>query len=262
MVMPLEEKMLRKATPAYVPEKLKHAERPVTVMHRPLQMAFLAWLVVPVVAAALHDPLGYQHALAWHAATLARFVDYARSPAFVAACLGLAVERVCYTVIWCYPDHFAAWTKTLRGTWLNSGEDTIVDVVYGLFKINKFFQYGSFALLYATAPPIHENSISFFQGLVGANLIALGQTLNLGIYRAIGKVGVYYGYKFGIHVPWCTGFPFNVLSAHPQYLGSAMTAYGAVLLTATDAHVLNGWGGLAHVQALAYAYMSYVEHNL
>lgn len=40
------------------------------------------------------------------------------------------------------------------------------------------------------------------------------------------------------------------------------TAYGLVLLAATDAHVLRGWGGLAHVQALQYAYMSFVEHNL
>ena len=98
--------------------------------------------------------------------------------------------------------------------------------------------------------------------MLGTQLFLVGQLLNAAIYSAIGKAGVYYGYKIGVPVPWCTGFPFNVLSAHPQYLGSAMTAYGAVLLTATDAHVLNGWGGLAHVQALAYAYMSYVEHNL
>ena len=101
-----------------------------------------------------------------------------------------------------------------------------------------------------------------FQWVVGANLVALGQALNVGIYRSIGKVGVYYGYKYGMSVPWCTGFPFNVCCAHPQYLGSALTAYGLVLLAATDAHVLRGWGGLAHVQALQYAYMSFVEHNL
>ena len=83
-----------------------------------------------------------------------------------------------------------------------------------------------------------------------------------GIYRAIGKAGVYYGYKFGVAVPWCTGFPFTLGLAHPQYLGSAATAYGCVLLSLTAAHVPGGYGGLAHAQALLYAYMAYVEHNL
>ena len=83
-----------------------------------------------------------------------------------------------------------------------------------------------------------------------------------GIYRAIGKAGVYYGYKFGVAVPWCTGFPFTLGLAHPQYLGSAATAYGCVLLSLTAAHVPGGYGGLAHAQALLYAYMAYVEHNI
>ena len=141
--------------------------------------------------------------------------------------------------------------------------DNVVDVIYKFFKINKCFQGGGFALLYfLAAPAIRPGEISLFQWVVGANLVALGQALNVGIYRSIGKVGVYYGYKYGMSVPWCTGFPFNVCCAHPQYLGSALTAYGLVLLAATDAHVLRGWGGLAHVQALQYAYMSFVEHNL
>ena len=60
----------------------------------------------------------------------------------------------------------------------------------------------------------------------------------------------------------CTGFPFTLGLAHPQYLGSVMTAYGLVLATCTDAHAAAGYGGLAHAQALLYVYMSYVEHNL
>ena len=55
------------------------------------------------------------------------------------------------------------------------------------------------------------------------------QALNVGIYRAIGNSGVYYGFKLGHHVPWHTGFPFNVVS-HPQYVGSALTVWGAIAL--------------------------------
>ena len=96
----------------------------------------------------------------------------------------------------------------------------------------------------------------------GTQLFLVGQLLNAAIYNAIGKAGVYYGYKIGVPVPWCTGFPFTLGLAHPQYLGSAATAYGCVLLSLTAAHVPGGYGGLAHAQALLYAYMAYVEHNL
>ena len=51
---------------------------------------------------------------------------------------------------------------------------------------------------------------------VGVALILVGQTLNLAIYRAIGNDGVYYGFKLGRTVPWCSGFPFNIGLRHPQ----------------------------------------------
>ena len=55
------------------------------------------------------------------------------------------------------------------------------------------------------------------------------QALNVGIYRAIGNPGVYYGFKLGHHVPWHTGFPFNVVS-HPQYVGSVLSVWGFIAL--------------------------------
>lgn len=60
-------------------------------------------------------------------------------------------------------------------------------------------------------------------------LLTFGQALNVGIYKAIGKAGVYYGFKLGKKVPWVTGFPFNIMS-HPQYVGSTLTIWGALLL--------------------------------
>jgi Phospholipid methyltransferase len=94
----------------------------------------------------------------------------------------------------------------------------------------------------------------------------LMQTLNIGIFRAIGHVGVYYGFKLGhqvcmhcvrhapaylefglwtclpetrvfsnrrechtsLQVPWVDGFPFNVVS-HPQYVGSVLSIWGLVV---------------------------------
>ena len=50
----------------------------------------------------------------------------------------------------------------------------------------------------------------------GGALIIAGQSLNVAIYRAIGNDGVYYGFKLGRTVPWCSGFPFNFGLRHPQ----------------------------------------------
>ena len=55
------------------------------------------------------------------------------------------------------------------------------------------------------------------------------QALNIGIFRAIGHAGVYYGFKLGHTIPWHDGFPFNVVP-HPQYVGAVMSIWGAVAL--------------------------------
>ena len=55
------------------------------------------------------------------------------------------------------------------------------------------------------------------------------QALNVGIYRAIGHEGVYYGFKLGHNIPWHDGFPFNLVP-HPQYVGSVLTVWGVVAL--------------------------------
>lgn len=58
---------------------------------------------------------------------------------------------------------------------------------------------------------------------------AQAQWLNIGIFRAIGHPGVYYGFKLGHTIPWVDGFPFNVVS-HPQYVGSVATLLGAAAI--------------------------------
>ena len=41
---------------------------------------------------------------------------------------------------------------------------------------------------------------------------------------------VYYGGRLGKRIPWCTGFPFSIVS-HPQYVGSVLTVWGCFCLT-------------------------------
>lgn len=101
--------------------------------------------------------------------------------------------------------------------------------------------------------------------LLATAAIVVGQILNLAVYASIGGDGVYYGTRLGKRVPWVHGFPFalggsgkpgkGVRIPHPQYLGSALTAAGALALLwhgapAGSAALVGYWAGLYAVTAV------------
>jgi methylene-fatty-acyl-phospholipid synthase len=57
--------------------------------------------------------------------------------------------------------------------------------------------------------------VGLLQWLAFLVLTSYGQSLNVGIFQAIGHEGVYYGFKLGHKIPWVTGWPFDTVS-HPQ----------------------------------------------
>ena len=59
--------------------------------------------------------------------------------------------------------------------------------------------------------------------------LLFGQHLNARVYELLGVDGVYYGYRFGKHIPWRTEWPYSHVR-DPQYLGSACTVVGALLM--------------------------------
>ena len=69
---------------------------------------------------------------------------------------------------------------------------------------------------------------------------------------------MYYGTRLGVHVPWYTGFPFNVVS-HPQYVGSVLTIWGVFALTLTQAHLSAGYAVICVVWSLYYVITGYIE---
>jgi phosphatidyl-N-methylethanolamine N-methyltransferase len=64
---------------------------------------------------------------------------------------------------------------------------------------------------------------------LGLVFIVGGQTLNLSVFYRLGKVGVFYGDRFGYQVPWCRGFPFSLFK-HPQYAGTLLSIWGFFLV--------------------------------
>jgi len=92
-------------------------------------------------------------------------------------------------------------------------------------------QFSAVSIWYLQRNPagIDVTAIDPLLAAIALTLFVGGQALNIGIYKAIGHPGVYYGFKLGHTVPWVDGFPFNVVS-HPQYVGSVMTVWAAVVM--------------------------------
>src|SRR5262245_41178847 len=65
--------------------------------------------------------------------------------------------------------------------------------------------------------------------VAGGAFIAVGQTLNMSVFYRLGKVGVFYGNKFGYRVSWQNGLPFSFLK-HPQYAGTLLSIWGFFLV--------------------------------
>lgn len=119
-------------------------------------------------------------------------------------------------------------------------------------------QFASVIVWFAARKPtgIDVFEIPLVAAVCGGLLIAYGQTLNVGIYKAIGHVGVYYGFKLGHKVPWVNGFPFNVVK-HPQYVGSVATVLGAMVIVWTQAP--SGVGLLAGYWTMLYIFTGVME---
>jgi len=139
----------------------------------------------------------------------------------------LSVERICYLWIWRKAAAFRYWSA--RPIWARFG--TPVDVLAVLFCGFKVLQLAVFlGWCYVhgdgTLWPLNA-TITWLTA--GALLIAIGQSLNVGVFYRLGKVGVFYGNKFGYRVPWQEGFPFSFFK-HPQYVGAVLSIWGFFLL--------------------------------
>ena len=89
----------------------------------------------------------------------------------------------------------------------------------------------------------------------GLVLILAGQVLNFSVFYRLGKIGAYYGVRFGHEVPWCRDFPFSLLK-HPQYIGAVMSIWGFFLVMRFP-H--GDWFGLPALETVYYALGAYCE---
>lgn len=135
--------------------------------------------------------------------------------------LALAMPHLLYGFIWFFPS---VWRR-----WFGNQSVVVFDSIAWVLKV---IQFGMTVVWWSHArapqPAIDLGQLSALNVIAGLAVVGAGQTLNIGIFRAIGHVGVYYGFKLGHKVPWVDGFPFNVVS-HPQYVGAVLSVWGLVL---------------------------------
>ncbi len=133
----------------------------------------------------------------------------------------LSLERLTYAAIWRAPNAFRRWSdRHAHGT---SAIDTLAVLFVG-FKVLQVGIFVAWCLIQSggSLKPYSLDPLVLFAGVL---LIAAGQTLNLSVFRALGKVGVFYGNRLGQRVPWQRTFPFTWFE-HPQYLGTVLTIWG------------------------------------
>lgn len=167
----------------------------------------------------------------------------------------LSLERLCYLWIWRAPDVFRILYT--QGTVPHAS--TPVDVVEKLFYAFKVLQatvflgwcyvYGDGALW-----PLAGDVWSL--GLGGV-LLVVGQILNASVFYRLGKIGVFYGNRFGYNVPWCQGFPFSWLN-HPQYVGALLSIWGFFMVMRFPA---DDWYVLPVIETVYYALGAHYEQE-
>jgi methylene-fatty-acyl-phospholipid synthase len=148
------------------------------------------------------------------------------------AAIALSIERIAYAAIWRQPNAFRALceqsgfarsggpVEALRR--LFCGFKSIQAIVFGVWIAWHGGWFGAREPVFVSSDP--------WALAVGLALIAAGQSLSVAVFHRLGRIGVFYGARFGHHVPWVRGFPFSVL-AHPQYVGAVASIWGLFVAT-------------------------------
>lgn len=173
---------------------------------------------------------------------------------FIAAVL-LSFERVCYIYIWRFPDTFQAFCERpfVAANFGDGPVDVLQKLFYG-FKAIQFAVFFGWCDFFGSGSLLPLEAGHVWLG-AGLSLIIVGQILNFGVFYRLGKIGVFYGNKFGYEIAWCQRFPFSFLD-HPQYIGALLSIWGFFLATRFP-H--DDWYILPALETLYYVVGAYYE---
>ena len=192
------------------------------------------------------------------------------TPKFLQQCGFIAMSHLVYAFVWFKSSLFKKLCKKLPLKLVSKKPVVVFEVLVLVSKTVQQLTLLSWAGLppktllakFPTSPDAVSAliaSVTQDQLLAAGLLLGVGQGLNVAIYKAIGRDGVYYGFKLGRKVEWSTAFPFNAGFRHPQYVGGFICQLGVLLHLATPSTVADGLAALGAFWALCYVLTSVVE---
>ena len=174
-------------------------------------------------------------------------------PLFFWVAVLLSLERLTYAAVWRAPNAFRRWSE--RHTRDGSAIDALAMRFVG-FKVLQAGVFVAWCLLHNSGS-LTPYSSDLRVLLGGGLLIAAGQALNMSVFRALGKIGVFYGNRLGHYVPWQRTFPFTWFD-HPQYVGTVLTIWGCFVLMRFPAH---DWVFVPALETVYYAIGAWFERD-
>jgi methylene-fatty-acyl-phospholipid synthase len=172
---------------------------------------------------------------------------------FSIAAVVLSIERLCYLWIWRRPAHFAVFCK--RPGLLRLGPPVaVLQYLFCCFKVIQCAVFIAWCYIHGNGS-LAPSGGSMLALALGALLIISGQALNASVFYRLGRIGVFYGNKFGYSVPWSRKFPFSVFE-HPQYAGASLSIWGFFLVMRFP-H--DDWWMLPALETAYYGFSAYFE---
>ena len=172
---------------------------------------------------------------------------------FLCAAALLSLERICYLWIWRAPGDFCALCARPAIARIGTPVDVLQFLFCG-FKILQCAVFLAWCFAYGNGSLWPPSSDPLFLTL-GAALLIGGQILNISVFYRLGKIGVFYGNKFGYPTSWVRKFPFSCLR-HPQYIGALLSIWGFFLVMRFPQ---DDWYILPALETLYYALGAYWE---
>jgi phosphatidyl-N-methylethanolamine N-methyltransferase len=142
---------------------------------------------------------------------------------FLAAAAALTLERTSYVWIARAPASFRAFCSWPAVARLGEPVAVVEKMFYG-FKVVQAAVFAAWCYGHGSLAP----AAGGWALAAAAALVLAGQVLNVSVFYRLGRIGVFFGDRFGYRTPWCRSFPFSLLS-HPQYVGAVMTIWGIFL---------------------------------
>jgi len=169
------------------------------------------------------------------------------------AMLLLSAERLFYYWAWRHPDSFRDFCSSPAVARLGEPSTVVETFFYG-FKLVQLGVFGAWCWIYGEGSPIPERVMAFPVAF-GLVIAGIGQILNFSVFLRLGRIGVFYGNRFGYDLPHVEGFPFSLFK-HPQYIGAVLSIWGFFMITRFP-H--DDWIVLPLIETLYYTLGAYFE---